>query len=135
MFRGYATNVGSIAPEFDEVWRWDGWTTLDEQVEDGAVDADGNIVLVETQGYATEEDYLDDTFEDALSGDFAAVKLDGASGAVLWSWTDSSLGNEADVFFAVATDSNNDIIMEGRTDGYWSSSTPGLFPAHGHREA
>ncbi|CAN0436632.1 unnamed protein product, partial [Ectocarpus sp. 8 AP-2014] len=50
------------------------------------------------------------------------------SGAVLWSWTGSSLGNEADVFFAVATDSNNDIIMGGRTAGYWSSSTPDYFP-------
>ncbi|CAN0508529.1 unnamed protein product, partial [Ectocarpus sp. 8 AP-2014] len=89
---------------------------------------DGNIVLVGTQGHATEEDYLDDTFEDELSGDFAAVKLDGASGAVLWSWTGSSLGNEADVFFAVATDSNNDIIMGGRTAGYWLSSTPDYFP-------
>ncbi|CAB1120750.1 unnamed protein product [Ectocarpus sp. CCAP 1310/34] len=42
------------------------------------------------------------------------------------SWTDSSLGSEADVFFAAATDSNNGIILGGRTEGYWSSSTPEL---------
>ncbi|CAM9101066.1 unnamed protein product [Ectocarpus sp. 6 AP-2014] len=111
-------------PEFDEVWRWDGWTTLDDHANDGAVDSDGNVVLVGSQGYAAVEDTIDDTFVDAYSGDFAAVKLEGASGEVLWTWTASSLGSEADTFRAVDTDSNNDIVMGGRTEGYWSSSNP-----------
>ncbi|CAN0511657.1 unnamed protein product [Ectocarpus sp. 12 AP-2014] len=115
-------------PEFDEVWRWDGWTTLDDHANDGAVDSDGNVVLVGSQGYVAAEYTIDDTFEDAYSGDFAAVKLDGASGEVLWTWTASSLGSEADLFLAVDTDSNNDIVMGGRTEGYWSSSNPGTTP-------
>ncbi|CAM9101347.1 unnamed protein product [Ectocarpus sp. 6 AP-2014] len=115
-------------PEFDEVWRWDGWTTLDEHTNDGAVDLGGNVVLVGTQGYAAAEYTIDDTFEDAYSGDFAAVKLEGASGEVLWTWTASSLGSEADTFLAVDTDSNNDIVMGGRTEGYWSSSNPDTTP-------
>ncbi|CBJ29523.1 hypothetical protein Esi_0149_0082 [Ectocarpus siliculosus] len=116
--------MSAAFPEFDEVWRWDGWTTLDEHTNDGAVDLDGNVVLVGSQGYAAAEDLLDDTFVDAYSGDFAAVKLEGASGEVLWTWTASSLGSEADMFLAVDTDSNNDIVMGGRTEGYWSSSNP-----------
>ncbi|CAM9614843.1 unnamed protein product [Ectocarpus sp. 13 AM-2016] len=115
-------------PEFDEVWRWDGWTTLDDHANDGTVDSDGNVVLVGSQGYAAAEDLVDDTFEDAYSGDFAAVKLDGASGEVLWTWTASSFGSEADIFLASDTDSNNDIVIGGRTEGYWSSSNPDSVP-------
>ncbi|CAB1110486.1 unnamed protein product [Ectocarpus sp. CCAP 1310/34] len=115
-------------PEFDEVWRWDGWTTSDETLTHGAVDSDGDVVLVGTQGYAAAEDLVDDTFVDAYSGDFAAVKLEGASGEVLWTWTASSLGSEADVFLASDTDSNNDVIMGGTTEGYWSSSNHDSVP-------
>ncbi|CAM9594564.1 unnamed protein product [Ectocarpus sp. 13 AM-2016] len=116
--------MSGVVPGFDEVWRWDGWTTSDEILTHGAVDSNGDVVLVGTQGYSSVEDILDDTFEDTYSGDFAAVKLDGASGDLLWTWTDSSLGSAADLFLAGDTDSNNDVVMGGRTEGYWSSSNP-----------
>ena len=110
-----------VAPEFDQAWRWDGWTTADESAYDGAVDSDGNVVLVGAQGRAFEEDLFDDTFVEEYAGDFAAVKLS-SSGEMLWTWTDSSSDGEADSFFAVDTDSNNNVIMGGFTEGYFVES-------------
>lgn len=109
--------MSMVAPEFDEVWRWDGWTTADETLFGGAVDSDGNVILVGSQGWAFEEDFLDDTFIEETAGDFAAVKLS-SSGEELWTWTASSSDGEADAFFAVNTDSNDNVIMAGYTEGY-----------------
>lgn len=68
-----------MTPAFDEVWRWAGWTTSDEEVTDGAVDSEENFVLVGSQGYeAVPSSVYDDTSTDAFSGNFAAVKLSGA---------------------------------------------------------
>lgn len=120
--------MSATAPEFDEVWRWDGWTTIDDTANGGAVDLDGNLVLVGSQGGESVSDPYDDTFVEEIAGDFAAVKLHGASGEVLWTLTASSLGEEADFFFAVDTDSNNDVVMGGRTEGYWVSSNPNNVP-------
>lgn len=113
------------ATEFDEVWRWDGWTTANDISSGGAVDEDGNVVLVGSQGTITMSyNPDDDTFTDATTGNFAAVKLDGTSGKALWIWTDSSLGDEADHFFGADTDSNNDVFLGGRTEGYWADYNP-----------
>lgn len=107
--------------EFDEVWRWDGWTTADESINDGAVDLDGNLILVGSQGSTSvSANPYDDTFNEVTAGDFAAVKLDGTSGEELWTWTDSSTGDEADYMVGVDTDSNNDVIMAGVTQGDWA---------------
>lgn len=117
--------MSAIEPEFDEIWRWDGWTTSDDFAYDGAVDLDGNVILVGSQGTTTvSSNPYDDTFTDVTSGDFAAVKLDGTSGEVLWTWTDSSVDDEADFMLGVDTDSNNDVIMGGRTEGYWAAFNP-----------
>lgn len=114
------------APEFDEVWQWDGWTTFDESPYNGAVDSDGNIIMVGSQG--REVEYYDDTtFVNAESGDFAAVKLS-SSGEVLWTWVASSSDGQADSFDAVDTDSNNDVIIGGSTHGYWDQSNPNDVP-------
>lgn len=118
----------SEKPIFDEAWRWNGWTTTHEEVTDGAVDSEGNIVLVGSQGYwSLKKNVDDDTFTDGYSGDFAAVKLD-AAGEILWTSIISSAGSSADMWFAVDTDSNNDVIVGGRTEGYWSSSNPDNIP-------
>ena len=93
--------------EFNEEWNWNGWTTLDEIVNGGAVDADGNLVLVGSQGRAALE-LDDDTFVDEFAGDFATVKLDG-DGRVMWNWIASSSGSQADVMLSVDTDSSNDV--------------------------
>lgn len=110
---------------FNEVWRWDGWTTADETAtcSDGAVDSDGNVVMVGYAGVVASTDRYDDTFQDAESGDFAAVKLS-SSGEVVWTWTASSSDGEADIFLAVDTDSNNDVFIGGYTHGYWDQSNP-----------
>eukprot|EP00752_Nemacystus_decipiens_P016211 g14498.t1 len=108
--------------EFEEEWNWSGWTTLDEIVNGGAVDADGSLVLVGSQGRAALE-LDDDTFVDEFAGDFATVKLDG-NGQVLWYWIASSSGSQADVMLGVDTDSNNDVIMGGRTYGFWAEPNP-----------
>ena len=113
--------MSMAAPEFDELWRWAGWTTANESANGGAVDSDGNVIMVGVKGIEIE--YNDDTttFNDAESGDFAAVKLS-SSGEVLWTWTDSSSDGEADILVAVDTDSNNAVIMGGYTHGYWEES-------------
>lgn len=61
----------SVAPEFDEVWRWDGWTTFNESLSGGAVDSEGNVVLAGTQGFQSEQyNAYDDTFFNVgVSGD------------------------------------------------------------------
>lgn len=112
------------APEFNELWRWDGWSTVDETAGKGVVDLDGNVIIVGSRGLEAESiSPYDDTFSDAESGDFAAVKLS-SSGEVVWTWTASSLDGEADVFIAVDIDSNNDVVMGGYTHGYWEESNP-----------
>ncbi|CAN0261359.1 unnamed protein product, partial [Hapterophycus canaliculatus] len=114
----------SAAPAFDEVWRWDGWTTLDESTRSGAVDLEGNIILVGSQSFeAVSYDPDDDTFIDAFSGDFATVKLN-SDGEQLWTWIASSLGDFYDGWFDVDTDSSNDVVIGGKTEGYWESSNP-----------
>lgn len=93
--------------EFNEEWSWDGWTTLDESIDGGAVDADGSLILVGSQGEkALELD--DDIFVDESAGDFATVKLNG-NGQVMWTWVGSSSGSQADVMLSVDTDGNNDV--------------------------
>lgn len=95
--------------EFNEEWNWDGWTPLDEMINGGAVDTDGNLILVGSQGReALELD--DDTFVDEFAGDFATVKLNG-DGQVMWTWIASSSGNQADVMLSVDTDGDNDVRM------------------------
>ncbi|CAM9663315.1 unnamed protein product [Scytosiphon promiscuus] len=118
----------SVSPSFDEEWRWDGWTTSDESLTDGAIDSEGNIILVGSSSlYTVPSGAYDDTFVDEVSGDFTAIKLDG-DGEVLWTWTESSFGDYADSWGAVDTDSNDDVVMGGRTDGYWASSNPDGAP-------
>lgn len=95
--------------EFKVVWRWEGWTALNETAKAGAIDSDGNIVLVGVQGQETASYESDDTFEESLAGDFACVRIDGDTGESLWTWTGSSVGSYADVFLAVDTDSHNDV--------------------------
>lgn len=111
------------APEFDNLWRWDGWTTADETANEGAVDSEGNLIMVGSTGFESETDPYDDTFADAESGDFAAVKLS-SSGEVVWTWTASSTDGQVDSFLSVDTDSNNDVFMGGYTQGYWEDSNP-----------
>lgn len=94
--------------EFNEEWAWGGWTTLDESVNDGAVDTDGNLVLVGSQGRKAHE-FDDDTFVNELAGDFATVKMNGNSGQVMWTWVGSSSGSQADLMLSVDTDGNNDV--------------------------
>ncbi|CAN0300311.1 unnamed protein product, partial [Scytosiphon promiscuus] len=118
----------SVSPAFNEVWRWDGWTTSDESLNDGAIDTEGNIILVGSSSfYSVPSGAYDDTFNDAVSGDFTAIKLDG-DGEVLWTWTESSLGDYADSWSAVDTDSNDDVVVGGTTEGYWASSNPDGVP-------
>eukprot|EP00752_Nemacystus_decipiens_P014994 g13351.t1 len=122
--------MSGVAPEFDQVWRYGGWTTTaDEIANDGAVDSDGSVILVGSQGRVFEQDELDDTFVDETSGDFAAVKLS-SSGEVMWTWTKSSSDDEADSFLAVDTDSENNIIMGGFTEGFFEQSNNNEYGRH-----
>ncbi|CAM9663524.1 unnamed protein product, partial [Scytosiphon promiscuus] len=114
----------SVSPVFNELWRWNGWTTSHESLGDGAIDSEGNIILVGSSNlYTVPNGAYDDTFVDEVSGDFTAIKLDG-DGEVLWTWTESSFGDYADSWIAVDTDSNADVVVGGMTEGYWASSNP-----------
>lgn len=122
----YLVMSNATSLEFNEVWSWDGWTTLDESINDGAVDTDGNLVLVGSQG-REEVELDDDTFVDELDGDFATVKLSG-DGRVMWTWTDSSSGSQADYMLSVDTDGNDDVrslkFVCGSATERWLCSCP-----------
>lgn len=109
-------------PEFNVEWRYEGFSTGDEIGIDSAIDSDGNIIIAGVQGYRSYANDEDDTFTNEYAGDFAAVKLLGTSGAEVWTFTADSLDGEADVFYGVDTDSNNDVILVGWTHGYWTTS-------------
>ncbi len=102
---GAMSSVSSF--DFSEAWAWAGWTASSERISGGAIDAGGSLLLVGNLGHEVIE-YDDDTFVDPVAGDFAAVKLL-SSGEVLWTWTDSSWGSYFDSWYAVDTDSNNDV--------------------------
>lgn len=107
-------------PLFVESWRWDGWQSTNEHAYAGAVGLDGHLVLAGAQdlGYT----FVDDTYASISSSDFGAVKLQGTSGEVLWFYSATSSDGEVDEFFAVDTDSNDDVIMAGFTEGFWTES-------------
>lgn len=67
-----STSMTTAMPEFDEVWRWDGWTTESDQSNGGAIGSGGSVILVGSQGVVAE-----------ANEDFVAVKLS-ASGELLW---------------------------------------------------
>lgn len=91
------------------------------------MDGDGHLILV-GQTNRLSHSLSDDTFTNSISGDFGAIKLNGSTGEVLWTWTDTSLGGEVDTIFSADTDSNNDVVLGGSTEGYWTSSNPDNQP-------
>lgn len=91
------------------------------------MDGDGNLILV-GQTNRLSLSLSDDTFTNSISGDFGAVKLNGSTGEVLWTWTDTSLGGDVDAIFSADTDSNNDIVLGGSTEGNWAASNPDNQP-------
>lgn len=114
----------SAISAFHEVWRWDGGTAYTDVLSGGAVDKEGNIVLVGTMySEAVASSFDDDTFSDASSGDFAAVKLNGA-GDRLWTSTTFSF-EEYEMWNEVETDSNDDVLIGGTIEEYWPSNPYG----------
>ena len=101
----------ATALDLNATWTYEGWTDLDERTTDGAIDADGNLILVGIQGDKAVQDY---PILDEIAGNFAAVKLLD-SGEELWTWTSSSLDAQADIWISVDTDSNNDVSTVVRT--------------------
>ena len=119
--------MSGVTPEFNEVWRYEGWGNNEtDGANAGAVDSDGNLILAGSQGFDSTPSLYDDTFTNTLSSEFAAVKLNGESGAEVWHWTDRSSGDgsQLDGILGVDTDSNNDVMLAGFTTGYWTTSNP-----------
>lgn len=116
-----STPTPTSAIELTEQWHWEGWTTADEEAHGGAVDSDGNLLLVGIQNNEVIT-YNDDLYASGGSEDFAAVKIEGASGEVLWTYVGSSTGYETDILLDCDTDSNNDVYVAGYTQGFWTMS-------------
>lgn len=78
-------------------------------------DTFGNVLLVGRTSEGELNTVDDDTFTSAVTSDFVAVKLQGTSGDVLWTWEDTSIDG-ADWMVAAGTDSNNDVRAHARDD-------------------
>lgn len=82
------------SPGFSEAWRWQGWTDTEEICTSSAVDGDGHFILAGFS-YTLGIDFSSDTFTSDVAGDLSATELDGSTGALLWTWTGTSSGDEA----------------------------------------
>lgn len=116
--------MSAATVQFKEIWRYQGWETSTEYVYDGAIDSFGNLILAGVQGYRSVDLDDDTTFVTEVAGDFSCVKLSGSTGAVLWTWSDSSFINKIDSIFGVDTDSEDNVILGGSTEGFWDASNP-----------
>lgn len=107
----------SATPRFAELWRYQGLTATKEIGNAGTVDSADNLLVV---GYTSEP--IDDDVADQPT-DIGAVKLQGSTGDVLWSWSAAAPEAEAfDYMFGIDTDSADDVFMGGYSEGFWSSS-------------
>lgn len=94
-----------------ETWRYQGWLTSDEVVEDGAVDSAGNLILA---GYVNRTKV---GLENSTSAaNVLAVKVSGSMGVEVWTWTHSSELSTLDIINGVAVDSKDNVILGGYTE-------------------
>lgn len=98
----------SVVPGFSESWRYAGWTSTQESSAGGAVDNDGNLVLCGKSNGLAFSIGRDSSSTPTVSADFSAVKLQGSTGDVLWTWEDSS-EDGADWMVSAGTDSSNNV--------------------------
>lgn len=106
----------AVTPRFSELWRYQGLTESKEISSAGTVDSADNLLIV---GY-TSDSVIGDT--EALPTDVGAVKLDGSTGDILWTWLAASRESTAfDYMFGIDTDSADDVFMGGYSEGYWST--------------
>lgn len=106
----------AATPQFVELWRYQGLTESKEISSAGTVDSADNLLIV---GY-TSDSVTTDT--ETLPTDVGAVKLEGSTGDIFWSWSAASLESSAfDYMFGIDTDSADDVIMGGYSEGYWST--------------
>lgn len=84
----------------EELWTWQGGTSLEDSAGVVVVDADGNVMLA---GGASDD----------WESNFAVVKLDGRTGLEMWRSTNGTAGS--DLIVAAAVDASGDLVLAGST--------------------
>ena len=87
---------------------------MQESAAGGAVDSSGDLVLCGKSNGLAFSIARDSSYTSTASADFSAVKLQGATGEVLWMWEDSSQGG-ADWMVSAGTDGSNDVSVKLET--------------------
>lgn len=94
---------------------------MQESAAGGAVDSDGDLVLCGKSNGLAFSIARESSSTLTVSADFSAVKLQGATGNVLWTWEDSSEGG-ADWMVSAGTDGSNDVsaMRQQRGGNFWT---------------